>query len=88
MFKESLPTRTPFKGYDPIILTDLYIECSEVVERFLDLIYPGSHDLVYPNLSVNLNDGLLNRRVICLAREWECRYVLDRITKELQISTR
>lgn len=44
-------------------------------------------DLAYPNSSVDLDDGLLNRRVIRLAREWKCLYVLDRMLTGLQIST-
>jgi len=40
-------------------------------------------DLSSPEKRVRLNDGLLNRRVIRLARYWKCRSVLVRIAKEI-----
>jgi hypothetical protein len=40
-------------------------------------------DLSSPKKRVRLNDGLLNRRVIRLARYWKCRSVLVRIAKEI-----
>jgi len=78
MFQESLPTRTPSKGYDPIILTDSYIECSEVVERFLDLIYPGSHH--------KLSQALLYRDVIRLARKWQSLPALESLYNAIHVA--
>ena len=40
-------------------------------------------DLSSPKKRVRLNGGLLNRRVIRLARYWKCRSVLVRIAKEI-----
>ena len=40
-------------------------------------------DLSSPKKRVRLNDGLMNRRVIRLARYWKCRSVLVRLAKEI-----
>jgi len=40
-------------------------------------------DLIYPDVWINLDNGLLNRRVICLARKWESLVVLDQMAKEI-----
>lgn len=60
-------------------MTDHDIGHSTVLANFLDLIYP----VVW----VNLDDGILNRRVIRLARHWECLYVLDRMAREILLRT-
>ena len=60
-------------------MTDVDIGHSAVITKFLDFIYP--------NLWVDLDDGLLDRRVIRLARKWECLYALDRIGKEILLRT-
>ena len=71
----SLLSPVPQGGYPPITLSDEDIGHSLVITKYLDLIYPETW--------VNLDDGLLNRRVIRLARKWESLIVLDRMAKEI-----
>lgn len=73
--KYSLLSPVPPGGYPPITLSDEDIGHSLVLTKYLDLIYPETW--------VNLDDGLLNRRVIRLARKWESLIVLDRMAKEI-----
>jgi hypothetical protein len=66
-----------YLGYESIKLTDDDTGHSSVLAIYLQLIYPETRP------DMNLNDGLLNRRVIRLARHWKSLPALDRISREV-----
>jgi hypothetical protein len=73
--KYTLLLPVPAGGYPPITLPHEDTGHSLVITKYLDLIYS--------DVWVNLDDGLLNRRVIRLARKWESLIVLDRMAKDI-----
>jgi len=66
-----------YLGHEAIKLPDDDTGHSSVLAIYLQLIYPATRP------DMNLNNGLLNRRVIRLARDWKSLLALDRISKDV-----